>query len=279
MMSEIDGYIVEVLDANGAIKVFWRDMSSSEMFVLNAKLDEPPIPKHIRVANMFGGHTIYRYKSKREINPKWINIVILPKDYLYITYSSKLPLPKPKWNSFKVKFPIHIGTNFFIEKKENRLTLYYLNPNQNIIYHIGNQMDIVPLKHPQLEPDAVNRYFSFLRKNQRLDEKNLIDQIIEQSHNDIKDDNITKREDDVETLDKLNLCLFITNTRTLINALKRIHGIEIVAGGKHPYKARNLNNNLSAPIPQHSRGLSPFFAKKIAKELGIKYETLIEVIK
>jgi len=177
MTFRIDGYIVEVLDANGAIKVLWRDTSSSEMFVLNAKLDEPPIPIGIRGNNMFGGHAIYRYKSKRELNPKWINIVILPKDYLYITYSSNLPLPKPKWNSYKVKFPIHIGTNFFIERKENRLTLYYLNPNQNIIYHIKNQMDIVPLKHPLFEPDAAINYFSFLEKNEGFNEKNLIDQI------------------------------------------------------------------------------------------------------
>jgi hypothetical protein len=282
-MVRVEGYIVEILNSNGSMEILWKDTKQPKMFIIRTKLDEPPMSTPMRAANrLLKPKSIYRYRATREIKPNWVNIVLFPDNFLYTTFSSTLPVPKTRWNSIREVFPLHIGPNFQ-KTKYNQLVLYYLNPNRNKAVRIKNQIDIIHVEHRQLEEPfsdtfGICKNLSTREKEHPNGEKNLIEEIIEKAKNDLNDNSILRGEITLAKQDQANLWFLFEKPKVLMEALKKI-GISIKkGGGKHQYKATNPKNGRSAPIPDHPRGLQPYFAKQIAKQLDIPYESLLKAI-
>lgn len=280
-MSKTAGYIVEFLYSNGELEILSRDYQRPELNIVKSKLDQHPIVKketpEIKLQYKLDKATnqaVYRYKGRRELRPHWINVVVLPDDYLYITYLANLPNPKPKWKSSSKDFPFHIGNSFYLTN-HNQLCLFYINPNKSKSYTISNQMDITHFKNTEQIKNTNMEYFEF--KNILGHEyPNLLDKTIEQATKDRKDNELKKQKIELSNQRDVICHFHIANPKNLIKALERIEYIKVTKGGGsgHQYKATNTKNNRSAPIPWHKE-LDHAFPKKLAKQLGIPYDVLL----
>jgi len=265
MALKVDGYIVELMDGEGGLQVWRKAASSSEMLVISASLEPSRRGQ-------------YRYQAEKVIPPKWVNVVLMPKDFTYVEYSAIVP--KQLWVPRRPY--VHVGPSFRVIYHPGVhgtvLGVYYLNPEPWRSMRLRIRMDISPIVHA---PDGIPLFelwsaVDIFSRDRFPDD--LIAQIVDQAFEDYRNPEVEKFREEVRTAQEASHVFYFLTPRALRTALEKIEGIEIVRGGRHQFKAVNRNNGRTAPVADHPGELPHYRPRQIARELDIPFDELLVAV-
>ena len=294
-MKILNGYHIERITQGGQIEILRRSLNFKELIVISIAERLPVIipttenqkVKAALMASKILGNNYYRYSMRRIIGPKYLYLILLPRNYTYTNYFFLTPKSTTHYRkisytgnfayvkSSRLERRFHVGPciGLFSNPWENSscFSLYYINPNDTEV-DLRICLDIAPFDEKSLQ--SLFQIYGALGASRK--EIGLIQQTINKAYRDLKDSKIRKVKEHVDSLrasDTL-LYLMVKNTRVLLRKLKRL-GLEIKSAGKHQYKAKNPKTGNTAPISWR-REFKPYYIRKLCDELQIDYNRLLE---
>ncbi|WP_456487951.1 hypothetical protein [Candidatus Alkanophaga liquidiphilum] len=299
------GYIVERISEDGRLEVFVHMFGSNLLHILETKLPIIlEIPKRERRGKGLNkeflgpyalaarlGRCRYRYLARRVVPSGFAFVVLLPRDYDYTNYEVRLPKDTTHHKKIR-KLPasfeyviadrfedrLHIGPNFSLLYNHwtqcHTKAVCYANPNRKAVT-LTLSMDITPME----EVKRAGEHEISISVMEPVSDRDPFQNVVDRAYGDQMDRDIGREVESVKSISELDKLLkfIIKDTKTLLGALKRM-GIEVMAGGKHQYKARNPKTGKSAPISWR-REFRLSDIKKICRELGINYDEFRRILK
>lgn len=262
MAFAVDGYLIELMDEQGGLQVWRKAAASSEMLAIETSLQPSRRGQH-------------RYQADKVIPPRWVNVVLMPRDFTYVDFSATVPR-----QSWYPRHPYgHVGPSFRVLYRPDVhcavLGVHYLNPEPRRGVRLRIRLDISPIAYA---PDGIPVFelwgaVGILSRDRFPDD--LIGTIVYQAFDDYQNPQVEKSRDETRTVQEAAyLCHWLTSG-ALLNTLRRIDNIDIEKGGRHQFKAVNRNNGRTAPIPDHPGGLPHHLPRRIARQLDIPFDEIL----